>query len=74
MLRVCWTFIFLSYLFHADINFWFYLISFFISIETGDIVKYFRVFDVHVSKTMDQREKDKIKSNLKLLGAKSATE
>lgn len=37
-----------------------------------DIVNFYRVFDVHLSKDLDRREMDKIKSNMKLLGATSS--
>lgn len=36
-----------------------------------DIVNFYRVFDVHLSKDMDRREMDKIRSDMKLLGATS---
>lgn len=46
------------------------LISLLLSIP-GDIVNFYRVFDVHLSKDMDRQEVDKIRSNMKLLGASS---
>lgn len=36
-----------------------------------DIVNFYRVFDVHLSKDIDRREMDKIRSNMKMLSAPS---
>lgn len=46
-------------------------VFFFFVRKIGDIVNFYRVFDVHISGDMNPREREKIRSDIKLLGAKT---